>query len=149
MVTTRTAYDPTLFQGAAWYYARYRSKYPQALFDLLADIFKLDGKGRLLDLGCGAGLVGIHERDRFAEVVGLDQICRHAKSCPRASSSRGSHQNDHCLTSCTSCNNAIFVGWALPTIDRSGLFLRWWAVSTLPLLRIVQHIRHGTTVHRG
>ena len=72
MVTTRTAYDPTLFQGAAWYYARYRSKYPQALFDLLADIFKLDGKGRLLDLGCGAGFVGIHERDRFAEVVGLD-----------------------------------------------------------------------------
>ena len=31
------------------------------------------------------------------------------------------------LTSCTSCNNAIFVGWAMPTIDR-GLFLRWWAV---------------------
>ena len=31
------------------------------------------------------------------------------------------------LTSCTPCNNAIFVGWALPTIDR-GLFLRWWAV---------------------
>ena len=23
----------------------------------------------------------------------------------------------HKLTSCTSCNNAIFVGWALPTID--------------------------------
>ncbi|MBR8833458.1 MAG: class I SAM-dependent methyltransferase [Stigonema ocellatum SAG 48.90 = DSM 106950] len=72
MVTTLTAYDPTLFQGAAWYYARYRSKYPQALFDLLTDIFKLDGKGRLLDLGCGAGLVGIPFRDRFAEVVGLD-----------------------------------------------------------------------------
>lgn len=70
MVTT--TYDPTLFQGAAWYYARYRSKYPQALFDLLTDIFKLDGTGRLLDLGCGAGLVGIPFSDRFAEVVGLD-----------------------------------------------------------------------------
>ena len=32
------------------------------------------------------------------------------------------------ITSCTSCNNAIFVGWASPTIDRSGRFLRWWAV---------------------
>jgi cyclopropane fatty-acyl-phospholipid synthase-like methyltransferase len=70
MVTT--TYDPTLFQGAAWYYARYRSKYPQALFDLLTDVFKLDGTGRLLDLGCGAGLVGIPFHNRFAEVVGLD-----------------------------------------------------------------------------
>ena len=44
------------------------------------------------------------------------------------------------LTSCTSCNKAIFVGWALPTIDMVGLFLRWWAVPTLPLLRMVQDI---------
>jgi 2-polyprenyl-3-methyl-5-hydroxy-6-metoxy-1,4-benzoquinol methylase len=72
MVTTLTTYDPTLFQGAAWHYARYRSKYPQALFDLLADTFQLDGKGRLLDLGCGAGLVAIPFANRFAEVVGLD-----------------------------------------------------------------------------
>jgi ubiquinone/menaquinone biosynthesis C-methylase UbiE len=72
MVTTIPTYDPTLFQGAAWYYARYRSKYPQALFDLLVNTFKLDGKGRLLDLGCGAGLVAIPFANRFAEVVGLD-----------------------------------------------------------------------------
>ncbi len=39
MVTILSAYDPTLFQGAAWYYARYRSKYPRALFYFLADIF--------------------------------------------------------------------------------------------------------------
>ncbi|MBO3460128.1 methyltransferase domain-containing protein [Aetokthonos hydrillicola Thurmond2011] len=72
MAITLPSYDPTLFQGAAWYYARYRSKYPQALFDLLANTFKLDGKGRLLDLGCGAGLVAIPFANRFAEVVGLD-----------------------------------------------------------------------------
>jgi len=72
MVAAISDYDPTLFQGAAWYYARYRSKYPQALFDLLTDLFKLNGQGRLLDLGCGAGLVGIPFSDRFAEVVGLD-----------------------------------------------------------------------------
>jgi len=72
MVSTIPTYDPTLFQGAAWYYARYRSKYPKALFDLLADIFKLDGTGRLLDLGCGAGLIAIPFRDRFAEVVAVD-----------------------------------------------------------------------------
>ncbi|BAZ37167.1 putative methyltransferase [Calothrix sp. NIES-4101] len=72
MVTTVSSYDSTLFQGAAWYYARYRSKYPQALFDLLANTFQLDGKGRLLDLGCGAGLVAIPFANRFAEVVGID-----------------------------------------------------------------------------
>ncbi len=71
MVTTST-YDPTLFQGAAWHYARYRSRYPQALFDLLADLFQLDGTGRLLDLGCGAGLVAIPLSYRFTEVVAID-----------------------------------------------------------------------------
>lgn len=72
MVTSFPTYDPTLFQGAAWYYARYRSQYPQELFDLLAEIFHLDGKGRLLDLGCGAGLIAIPFRDRFQEVVAVD-----------------------------------------------------------------------------
>ncbi len=71
MVTT-SAYDPTLFQGAAWYYARYRSRYPQALFDLLADLFQLNGTERLLDLGCGAGLVAIPFSYRFTEVVAID-----------------------------------------------------------------------------
>jgi ubiquinone/menaquinone biosynthesis C-methylase UbiE len=70
--TTIPSYDPTLFEGAAWYYARYRSKYPKALFDLLADIFKLDSTGKLLDLGCGAGLIAIPFRDRFAEVIAVD-----------------------------------------------------------------------------
>lgn len=65
-------YDPTLFQGAAWYYSRYRPKYPPVVFDLLSELFQLDGKGRLLDLGCGAGLITIPFRDRFEEVVGLD-----------------------------------------------------------------------------
>ncbi|MBD2095784.1 class I SAM-dependent methyltransferase [Trichocoleus sp. FACHB-591] len=72
MATTISTPDPTLFQGAAWYYARYRSRYPQALFDLLADLFNLDSTERLLDLGCGAGLVAIPFSNRFAEVVAID-----------------------------------------------------------------------------
>ncbi|ARV62677.1 SAM-dependent methyltransferase [Nostocales cyanobacterium HT-58-2] len=71
-MTTLPAYDSTLFEGAAWYYARYRPKYPPALFDLLTEKFQLDGTGRLLDLGCGAGLITIPFRDRFEEVIGLD-----------------------------------------------------------------------------
>lgn len=72
MVANIPTYDPTLFQGAAWYYARYRSKYPQDLFDLLAQRFQLNGKGRLLDLGCGAGLIAIPFASRFEEVVAVD-----------------------------------------------------------------------------
>lgn len=72
MVTATSTYDPTLFQGAAWYYARYRSRYPQSLFDLLTNLFNLDGTERLLDLGCGAGLVAIPFSNQFAEVVAID-----------------------------------------------------------------------------
>lgn len=72
MVTKISTYDPTLFQGAAWYYVRYRSRYPQALFNQLTARFNLDGNERLLDLGCGAGLVAMPLSDRFAEVVAID-----------------------------------------------------------------------------
>ncbi|MBW4608169.1 MAG: class I SAM-dependent methyltransferase [Hassallia sp. WJT32-NPBG1] len=71
-MTTLPTYDPTLFEGAAWYYARYRPQYPAILFDLMTDKFQLDGKGRLLDLGCGAGLIAIPLRDSFQEIIGLD-----------------------------------------------------------------------------
>lgn len=71
-MNTIPAYDPTLFSGAAGYYARYRPKYPPALFELLTKIFELDGQGRLLDLGCGAGLIAIPLSDRFEETIGLD-----------------------------------------------------------------------------
>lgn len=71
-MTTIPAYDPTLFEGAALYYGQYRPKYPLALFDLLIDKFDLNGKGRLLDLGCGTGLITIPLRHSFEEVIGLD-----------------------------------------------------------------------------
>ncbi len=71
MVTLRT-YDPTLFKGTAWYYARYRPEYPNALFALLSEAFNLNGQGRLLDLGCGTGHLAIPLSNRFEEVVALD-----------------------------------------------------------------------------
>jgi len=71
-MTIITTYDPTLFEGAAWYYARYRPQYPPILFDLLTEKFQLNGKGRLLDLGCGAGLIAIPLWHHFQEVIGLD-----------------------------------------------------------------------------
>jgi SAM-dependent methyltransferase len=64
--------SPDLFSGTAGYYARYRVGYPPELLDDLATACGLDGRGRLLDLGCGTGQLAIPLRDRFETVVGVD-----------------------------------------------------------------------------
>ena len=61
-----------LFKSAGYYYARYRNHYPDELFVRLAEIYSLDGTGRLLDLGCGTGQLILPLASYFQEVVGLD-----------------------------------------------------------------------------
>jgi SAM-dependent methyltransferase len=65
-------HDPTLFQGTASYYARYRSPYPREFFDHLVRVFQLDGRGRALDLGCGTGQLAIPLAPYFERVVAMD-----------------------------------------------------------------------------
>lgn len=64
--------DQKLFTDAAQYYTKYRPKYESEFFDYIIDSFKLDGKGRLLDLGCGTGQLAIPFAKNFEEVIGLD-----------------------------------------------------------------------------
>jgi SAM-dependent methyltransferase len=61
-----------LYDGAAWYYARYRPPYPPALERRLTEAFDLDGTGRLLDLGCGPGPVALRLAPLFDQVVAMD-----------------------------------------------------------------------------
>jgi ubiquinone/menaquinone biosynthesis C-methylase UbiE len=61
-----------LFRGTAWHYARFRPGYPDALIDLLVERFGLDGDGRLLDLGCGTGQLGLPLARHVREAVGMD-----------------------------------------------------------------------------
>ncbi len=61
-----------LFRETAKYYARYRRPYQAKLFDAIIKEFKLDGRGRLLDLGCGTGELTIPLAPYFEEVVGID-----------------------------------------------------------------------------
>ncbi len=63
---------PELFAGAAEYYAKCRPGYPPEFFNFLRKEFRLDGTGRLLDLGCGTGQIAIPLAKDFEEVVGLD-----------------------------------------------------------------------------
>jgi len=64
--------EQELFKGAAQYYAKYRQKYTPEFFDYVSSYFNLDGKGRLLDLGCGTGQLAIPFAKHFEKVVGLD-----------------------------------------------------------------------------
>ncbi|MFI0482954.1 class I SAM-dependent methyltransferase [Actinomadura sp. 9N215] len=61
------------FAGTASYYARFRPGYPRVLFDEVVRHFRLDGAGRLLDLGCGTGQLVIPLAEHFAEAVGMDR----------------------------------------------------------------------------
>jgi SAM-dependent methyltransferase len=59
--------DGCVFTGdAGWYLAPFRSWWPQ---ERRAMRFV---RGRVLDLGCGAGRVGLHLQSRGHEVVGID-----------------------------------------------------------------------------
>jgi ubiquinone/menaquinone biosynthesis C-methylase UbiE len=66
------SYDPTLYRGAAEYYARGRPPYSAFLESTLEAELRLDGSGRLLDVGCGPGILAIVLAGCFAEAVGLD-----------------------------------------------------------------------------
>lgn len=65
-------WDETLFRGSARYYERGRLPYPPGLTDAIAAALRLDGRGRLLDVGCGTGAIALRLAHLFAEVVGLD-----------------------------------------------------------------------------
>ncbi len=65
-------WDETVFRGAAAHYRRGRNPYAPALADALAEHLQLDGRGRLLDVGCGPGIVALLLAHLFEETVGLD-----------------------------------------------------------------------------
>jgi SAM-dependent methyltransferase len=60
------------FESTVPYYARFRPRYPSALYEKVAARCALDGHGNLLDLGCGPGFIAIAMARYFAEVVGID-----------------------------------------------------------------------------
>jgi SAM-dependent methyltransferase len=66
------SWDESLFAGAAAYYEQGRLPYAPGLADVMAGSLALDGRGRLLDVGCGPGIVALRLASRFEAVVGLD-----------------------------------------------------------------------------
>jgi SAM-dependent methyltransferase len=65
-------YDPTIYQGSAGHYRYGRPPYSPELEAVLAQEVGLDGSGRLLDAGCGPGILTVRLAPLFEEAVGLD-----------------------------------------------------------------------------
>jgi SAM-dependent methyltransferase len=66
------AYDPTVYLGSAAHYRLGRPPYSGELEATLTRTLGLDGTGRLLDGGCGPGILALRLASLFDEVVGLD-----------------------------------------------------------------------------
>lgn len=65
-------WDETLYRGSAPYYVRGRPPYAPDLPGALAAHLALDGHGRLLDVGCGPGVLALALAPFVDEAVGLD-----------------------------------------------------------------------------
>jgi SAM-dependent methyltransferase len=65
-------WDSTLFKGSAAYYSRGRMPYAPGFAEVLAEALALDGRGVLLDVGCGPGTVILQLASYFEEAVGMD-----------------------------------------------------------------------------
>ncbi|MEI5522988.1 class I SAM-dependent methyltransferase [Streptomyces brasiliscabiei] len=65
-------WDRTLFQGSAAHYERGRLPYAPGFPEMLAEALESDGRGRLLDVGCGPGIVLLPMARYFTEAVGVD-----------------------------------------------------------------------------
>jgi SAM-dependent methyltransferase len=72
VVESGWTWDESLYSGSAAYYPQGRVAYPQELADRLAAQLRLDGTGRLLDVGCGPGSLTLLLAGRFERAVGLD-----------------------------------------------------------------------------
>lgn len=65
-------YDPTTYSGSAAHYLAGRPAYSAGLEEALTRELGLDGTGRLLDVGCGPGVLAHRLAHLFDNVVGLD-----------------------------------------------------------------------------
>jgi ubiquinone/menaquinone biosynthesis C-methylase UbiE len=66
------SWDESLFAGAAGYYEQGRLPYAPGLAGVFARTLSLNGRGRLLDVGCGPGKVTLQLAPLFEAAVGLD-----------------------------------------------------------------------------
>jgi ubiquinone/menaquinone biosynthesis C-methylase UbiE len=82
-------WDESLFAGAAEYYEQGRLPYAPGLAAVFARSLGLDGRGRLLDVGCGPGTVTLLLAPLFEAAVGLDPDPEMLSRAAQAAATRG------------------------------------------------------------
>src|SRR5271169_5862779 len=70
--TGAVPYDPAIYLGSAPHYRYGRPAYSPGLEAVLTQEAGLDGTGRLMDAGCGPGVLTIRLAHLFEQAVGLD-----------------------------------------------------------------------------
>jgi len=83
------SWDESLFAGAAGYYEQGRLPYAPGLADAFTGSLHLDGRGRLLDVGCGPGTVTLRLAPLFESVIGLDPDAEMLARAIAAAAERG------------------------------------------------------------
>jgi ubiquinone/menaquinone biosynthesis C-methylase UbiE len=83
------SWDESLFAGAAGYYEQGRLPYAPGLEEAFTRALDLDGHGRLLDVGCGPGTIGLRLAGLFEAIVGLDPDPEMLAYASRATARRG------------------------------------------------------------
>jgi SAM-dependent methyltransferase len=87
--TGAVPYDPTIYLGSAAHYRYGRPAYSPELEAVLTQKTGLDGTGRLLDAGCGPGVLTIRLAHLFERAVGLDPDARMLAEGCRAAEEKG------------------------------------------------------------
>jgi SAM-dependent methyltransferase len=87
--TDAVPYDPTIYLGAAAHYRYGRPAYSPELETFLTREAGLDGNGRLLDAGCGPGVLTVRLAPLFEQAVGLDPDADMLAEGGRAAEGRG------------------------------------------------------------
>ncbi len=66
------SWDPSLYAGSAVHYSAGRVSYPAEVVEVLVAALRLDGSGRLLDVGCGPGSLTLLLAPHFEQAIGVD-----------------------------------------------------------------------------
>jgi SAM-dependent methyltransferase len=81
--------ESDLFVGTARYYSEFRPSYPTSIFDLLTVEAPLEATSRVLDIGCGTGLLTLTLAERVASVTAVDPDQGMLDEAARLASKRG------------------------------------------------------------
>ena len=65
-------FDPQAFQGIAEYYSKGRPPYSHQLAGTMRRELSLDGRGQLLDVGCGPGVLELELAGLFFNAIAID-----------------------------------------------------------------------------